>query len=186
MYFRAKTMLLIIPLCLMSTGLVLMFNPRVAGAWGGQEQVPLDFLTGGGWILRDSGAKANFGVGGGVKNGNWWGHLNYIDHGTGLHVRSVSVTAYEYIDDKTRDICGLADTDQYGEVAYHVRATDNGEPGRDDIFIVRLGRDGTVVYTTEGDSDHTLGGSGQGGGNIQLHAGNKSSTAPATPPDCAI
>jgi hypothetical protein len=152
-------------------------------AW---EVPPDDFLTGGGWIQRITGAKANFGVGGGVKNGAWWGHLNYIDHGDGLHVHATSVTAYYYIDERTRDICGRADTDRYGPVDYHVRATDNGEPGRDDIFILRLGQSGTVVYTTEFDPDHTLSGAEPGGGNIQLHKGNRSNVGPGTPPECNI
>jgi len=185
MYFRAKKMLPRLTLALILVSTLMMINPRPAGAWW-QDHVPLDFLTGGGWILRSSGAKANFGVEGGVKNGAWWGGLNYLDHGTGLHVQGRTVTAYLFVDDKTRDICGHADSDQFGDVAFHVRATDNGEPGRDDVFIIRLGRNGTIVYTTEGDSDHTLGAAGSGGGNIQLHKGNKSNTIPSTPPVCDI
>src|SRR5262249_28679306 len=42
-----------------------------------------DFVTGGGWITLPSGAKGTFGVAGGIKNGSFWGHLTYIDHGTG-------------------------------------------------------------------------------------------------------
>ena len=34
------------------------------------NEQPCDFLTGGGFIIRDSGAKANFGVGGGCKHGS--------------------------------------------------------------------------------------------------------------------
>src|SRR5882762_8619254 len=55
---------------------------------------PCDFLTGGGWIVHD-GAHANFGVGGGCKDGSpTWGHLEYIDHGTGLKVHWTSITGY--------------------------------------------------------------------------------------------
>jgi hypothetical protein len=187
MYSRTK-ILLGLPLALILAGMVLTLNPRPANAHPNEHPpgIPLDFLTGGGWIERITGVKANFGVGGGVKNGAYWGHLNYIDHGTGLHVKGVSVTAYLFIDERTRDICGRAETNLFGEVAYHVRATDNGEPGRDDIFIIRLGQGGAIVYTTEGDPDRTLGGPGPGGGNIQLHKGNRSNTAPATPPVCEI
>ena len=185
MRWQVKT-LLVISIATMLVAMVMVINPRPAHAWGGQEQVPLDFLTGGGWIVRDSGAKANFGVEGGVKNGAWWGGVNYIDHGTGLHVQGRDVTAYIFIDDRTRDICGHAGSDQFGDVAFHVRATDNGEPGRDDLFIIRIGKGGAVVYTTEGDRDHSLGGAGSGGGNIQLHKGNNSNTAPSTPPVCEI
>src|SRR5260370_10464485 len=54
-----------------------------------------DFITGGGWITgTPSGAKANFGVAGGIKQGSLWGHLTYMDHGNGMHVMATSVTAY--------------------------------------------------------------------------------------------
>ncbi len=61
-------------------------------AWG--TLPPCDFLTGGGWIVHN-GAKANFGVAGGCKHGSpTWGHLEYIDHGTGLNVHWTSITGY--------------------------------------------------------------------------------------------
>lgn len=172
-------------------GAVLTLVCTSAFAWG-VPQTPNDFITGGGWILRASGAKANFGVGGGVKNGAWWGHLEYIDHGTGLNVHGTQVTGYLYVDTHTRDICGFADTNLYGPVAYHVRVADNdnGGEGRPtstkDTFIIRLGQNGVVVYTTEGDASHELGGGGPGGGDIQLHKGNASNTAPSTLPVCNI
>ena len=54
-----------------------------------------DFLTGGGYIIRPSGAKANFGVAGGCKGGSpTWGHLEYTDRGEGLQVKWASITAY--------------------------------------------------------------------------------------------
>jgi len=109
-----------------------------------------------------------------------------LDHGTGLNVHATSITGYTYFDTNTRDICGTADTNQFGPVDFHLRATDNGEPGDNDVFIIRLGVHGTIVYTTEGDPDHTLGGPEQGGGNIQLHKGNASNTTPTTPPECDI
>jgi hypothetical protein len=143
------------------------------------QQPPLDFVTGGGWIVgTPSGAKGNFGVAGGVKNGAFWGHLNYIDHGSGLHVRGTSVTGYVFVDDRTRDICGTAVTNRGESVAYRVRVTDNGEPGRDDFFGILL----SSGYLATGD----LGGPGPGGGNIQLHKGNKSNTAPATGSVCPV
>lgn len=170
-------------------GTALTLVATAALAW--PVPTPDDFLTGGGWILRDSGAKANFGVGGGVKNGDWWGHLEYIDHGTGLNVHGTSVTGYYLVDTDVRDICGFADTNQFGQVAYHIRAADydkasNESESSEDTFIIRLGQSGTVVYTTEFDAYHTLGGPGPGGGDIQLHDGNPSNTAPSTPPVCNI
>jgi len=146
-----------------------------------------DFLTGGGFIVRDSGAQANFGVGGGCKHGSpTWGHLNYIDHGNGLKVHWTSITAYRFVDQGeptpgkqptgSRLICGTARTNQFGDVDWAVLARDRGEPGRDDEFTIRVTQGGVCLYTTEFDSDHTLGGSGPGGGNIQLHKPNPSTT----------
>src|SRR5437870_12813780 len=45
-----------------------------------QAQPPGDFGTGGGFIVLDSGDKANFGVAGSSKNNFSWGHLEYVDH----------------------------------------------------------------------------------------------------------
>ena len=153
----------------------------------GSASADCDFLTGGGFIIRDSGAKANFGVGGGCKDGSpTFGHLEYIDHGTGLNVHATSITGYSEVDSGTdprgkpigaRRICGTARTNQFaGDVDWFVIARDTGEPGVDDEFTIRLTPlgGGIPLYTTEGDSNHTLGGSGPGGGNIQLHNPNRS------------
>jgi hypothetical protein len=143
-----------------------------------------DFLTGGGFIVRDTGAKGTFGVGGGCKHGQPWGHLEYHDHGTGLNVHWLTITGYLIVstsggenDPKRtggRYICGTARTNQFGDVDFVVGAEDNGEPGVDDRFIIRLRQGAVTVYTTEGDSNKTLGGDGPGGGNIQLHKPNRS------------
>src|SRR5690349_13641763 len=99
---------------------------------------PCDFLTGGGWIVYN-GNKANFGVGGGCKHGSpTWGHLEYIDHGTGLNAHWTAITAYEFVDEGTgtasnhqptgtRLICGNARTNQFGDVYFAIRAEDLGE-----------------------------------------------------------
>jgi hypothetical protein len=153
-----------------------------------EENHACDFLTGGGFIIRNSGAKANFGVAGGCKHGSpTWGHLNYIDHGTGLHVHWTSITAYLFVSQGAPDpqtgqphgarlICGTARTNQFGDVDWVVNAEDNSEPGVNDVFVIRLSQGGMIVYTTEVDSDHTLGGPGPGGGNIQLHKPNPSTS----------
>jgi len=127
---------------------------------------PCGFLTGGGWITgTPSGAKANFGVAGGIKNGALWGHLNYIDHGSGMHVKQTAVTGYA-VDPSDSD-CRIIDYNvtidgQPGTA--RVRACDKGEPGRNDIFQIQLSNG----YFAGGD----LGGSHPGGGNIQLHKCN--------------
>ena len=116
-----------------------------------------------------------------------WGHLQYIDHGNGLNVHWTAITAYLFEHQHDPDpqtgqprgarlICGTARTNLFGDVDFFVIADDNGEPGGDDLFVIRLGKDGVCQYTTEGDLDHTLGGSDPGGGNIQLHKPNASTT----------
>jgi len=161
-----------------------------------------DFLTGGGWIVYH-GDKGTFGVGGGCKHGSgingvdYWGHLEYIDHGTGLNVHATEITAYIFedtgqdFDPKTgqpvgrRIICGTARTNMFGDAAFAVRAQDNGEPGVNDMFDIKVtSPDGaTVFYDTSSECKwHFLGsyapctaGTG-GGGNIQLHKPNPSTT----------
>ena len=124
---------------------------------------PCDFVTGGGWITgTPSGAKANFGVAGGFKDGALWGHLNYIDHGNGMHVKHTAVTGYAA--DPSDPDCRIIDysvtIDGQAGTA-RVRVCDKGEPGRNDIFQIQLSNG----YFAGGD----LGGSHPGGGNIQLH-----------------
>src|SRR2546422_579437 len=150
-----------------NTGLNLVFGSSSAGITCGSppHQPPpcSDFVTGGGWITgTPSGAKANFGVAGGFKNGALWGHLNYIDHGNGMHVKQTAVTGYA-VDPNDSD-CRIIDYDvtidgQPGTA--RVRVCDKGEPGRNDIFQIQLSNG----YFAGGD----LGGSHPGGGHIQLH-----------------
>jgi len=117
-----------------------------------------DFATGGGWITgTPSGAKGNFGVGGGIKNGALWGHLTYFDHGpNGPKVKGTSVTGYAIVDSVTRHIEGTAEVNGQGGFTYQVDVSDNGEPGRNDTFSIVLSNG----YHASGRLD---------GGNIQLH-----------------
>jgi hypothetical protein len=114
-----------------------------------------DFVTGGGWILV-KGSKANFGVAGGIKQQGLWGHLTYHDKGANLKVKGTGVTDYQVLGPTTRKISGTAEINGVAG-SYEVWVTDNGEPGRDDVFQIKL----STGYTAGG----TL-----GGGNIQLHA----------------
>jgi len=117
-----------------------------------------DFVTGGGWITGPSGARANFGVAGGMKNGGLWGHLTYVDHGpSGFKVKGTSVTSYEVMGPTWRRIKGIAEVDGVSGIGYTVDVTDAGEPGRDDTFSITL----STGYSASGKL---------AGGNIQLHA----------------
>jgi hypothetical protein len=143
---------------------------------------PCDFITGGGFIFRDDGARANFGSHGGCKNGGFWGHVNYVDHGGFMgqapyHVSSVEITGYLIDPDlpNARDICGFARTNAGEHLRFRVRMEDNGEPGRNDRFGIRL-ENGYHLST------RLLADGGPGGGNIQLHKGNPSNTGPNPAP----
>jgi len=175
-----KVILIYRAVCILGAALTLALASGSAFAW------PCDFLTGGGFIFPDGGAKANFGVGGGCKDGSpTWGHLKYIDHNNGLNVHWLTITAYLEESSSTdsdgrligsRFICGTARTNQFGDVDFVVRANDQGEPGVNDEFDIRLRRNGVIVYTTEFGGPHKLGGGTGGGGNIQLHKPNPSTT----------
>ena len=104
------------------------------GTTGGNPPPPTvecdDFVTGGGWILgTPSGVKANFGVHGGIKNGQLWGGLNYLDHKTRMHVKSQAVTGYTHLDAVGRQINFNVTIDGQPGTAV-VKVWDNGEPGR--------------------------------------------------------
>jgi hypothetical protein len=150
------------------------------GAVGPTVPTPCDFITSGGFVNTDGGRDANFGVHGGCKHDGFWGHLNYVDHTTGLHVDSVEITGYLTTDppSNVRDICGIATTNQGSspQVRFRVRLIDNGEPGNSDMFGIRLDN-GYLVRT------RFLNSGLSGGGNIQLHEANPSTTGPASSPD---
>ena len=160
-------------------GLLLVPSSPVSA---GCSIAPCDFITGGGFIFRDDGERANFGSHGGCKNGGFWGHVNYVDHGgfngaTPYHVDSTEITGYltDPAFPNARDICGFARTNAGETVRFRVRMEDNGEPGRDDRFGIRL--DNGYLVTAR-----SLGGNGPGGGNIQLHKPNPSTTGPDPAP----
>src|SRR2546422_6016635 len=71
--------------------------PSSVGGGGGCPPAPEchDFVTGGGFIAVPNG-RANFGFNAGIKPNATEpdGHLNYVDHATGMHVKSTSVTRY--------------------------------------------------------------------------------------------
>ncbi|HYS78012.1 MAG TPA: post-COAP-1 domain-containing protein [Candidatus Dormibacteraeota bacterium] len=150
--------------------LLLITAPVVAWV---TNTVPCDFITGGGYIIHN-GAHANFGVAGGVKNGSFWGHLEYNDHGSSppMKVHGTGVTGYFYIDANTRYIQGTCTINGVSGYTYEVKVTDNGEPGRgSDLFSIGLST-GYQAGAWSGDGPIQ-------GGNIQLHKGNASNTPPS-------
>lgn len=120
-------------------------------------------VTGGGWIIdTPSHEKGTFGMSGGIRRGEFWGHLTYNDHGASLKVQSTAVTNFQ-IDptDPNGRIITYAVTINGVAGTATLRVVDRGEPGRNDIFDLRL----STGYRAAGD----LGGGRPGGGNIQLH-----------------
>lgn len=137
---------------------------------------PCDFVTSGGFVLTDSGRKANFGAHGGCKNGGFWGHVNYVDRDTGYQVDSIEITGYltPSPDSTIRDICGMATTNAAADpqpVYFRIRLIDNGEPGVADQFGIWLSN--KYFVTTR-----LLNAGMRGGGNVQLHEPNPSTTGP--------
>src|SRR5713226_9018949 len=211
-------------LALVSGGfLVGMLTLRSTPVYAHIVPSPCDFTTGGGWILipsgtasgsaalPESGAKANFGIVGGCKNGGFFGHVNYVDHNNGLHVSSTQITGYfdagnadGTLPSKHRDICGTATTNNLGNVWFRVRTIDaeqqNPPPPKDKFGIKLIGQNsdgsssGQVVYLVatrclaSGGATFDTVGTGTcsavnpGGGDIELHKPNPSTTGPNIPP----
>lgn len=162
----------------------------LAGQSAAAQDLPCDFLTGGGFIITTEDAKANFGVGGSCKRGGnghgLWGHLQYIDHGTGLNVHWLTITGYFFCTDPactspvpetefavpgTRMICGTARTNQPSPndtVNWVVTATDNGKGQNTDIFSIQVP---ALGYSQAGPL---------AGGNIMLHKPNPSTKGPVS------
>src|SRR5712692_6187894 len=113
-----------------------------------------DFVTGGGFITgTPSGAKGNFGVGGGTKDaGSLWGHLEYIDHGSnGPKVHGTGVTNYSILSANTRQIDGTAEVNGQSGFTYHVVVADNDQPGVNDFFSIKLvDSNGNLRYSAGG------------------------------------
>ena len=124
-----------------------------------------DFVTGGGWIdgsgSKGAAAKDTFDVAGGIKHGKFWGHLTYEDHArNGTKVKGTHVTGYVVLGENTRRIEGTAKVNGRPGFTYRVDVSDNGEPGRDDTFALRLSNGYSVSGSLKG-------------GNIQLHKARK-------------
>ena len=171
---------------LLSSGLALV----LAGAFLGEDTsahwvpAPCDFITGGGWVWSDTGAKVNFGAHGGCKHGAFWGHVNVVDHSYNppAHLKSTVITGYLFDPafPNARDICGEAEVSVNGgrfTTRFRVRMEDNGEPGGADRFGLRLSNGYWLTARELGPPGPT-----GGGGNIQLHKPNPSTTGPSPAP----
>jgi hypothetical protein len=142
-------------------------------------QQPCDFVTSGGFVLKDDGAMDNFGIHGGCKHNGFWGHVNIVDHDNDYHIDSTQITGYfaPSPGSTIRDICGFARTNaaEAQPVRFRIRLIDNGEPGVADQFgiVMSNGYHVTMRLLNNGNG---------GGGNVQLHNDNPSTTAPSLYP----
>lgn len=134
---------------------IVLFS-ATAGVDCGTGKLGDDFVTGGGFFDGSNGHDY-FAVAGGTIAGAFHGHLAFKDTGSGMRVIGTGITGYTFIDTATRRIDGNCEVDGVGGFTYSVEATDNGEPGSADKFILRLSNG----YEAAG---QLL------GGNIQLHA----------------
>ncbi|MGI0088634.1 MAG: choice-of-anchor P family protein [Nitrosotalea sp.] len=122
---------------------------------GTSQTVTKDFVTGGGYIIVNN-AHANFGFVAGFKpsQSTVSGQLNYIDHGTGMHVKSVDITSYSG-SENSRTFSGDAQINGVSGYTFTVTVTDD-DSGGNDMFSIQLSNG----YTASGQL---------AGGNIELH-----------------
>jgi hypothetical protein len=114
-------------------------------------------VTYGGWITTAAGDQATFG--GNVNEVK--GSLEYQDHGpsTDVNVHSKTVTSGFCVSDAfaAATITGIATVDGEGSYEYTLDLVDSGEPGRADLFRLRLS------------NGYDSGEQPLLGGNIQIH-----------------
>ncbi|WP_304515757.1 choice-of-anchor P family protein, partial [Candidatus Nitrosotalea sp. FS] len=122
---------------------------------GSSQTVTKDFMTGGGYIIVNN-DHANFGFVSGFKPGQSTpsGQLNYIDHSTGMHVKSIDITSYSG-SGNTRTFSGNAQINGVSGYTFTVTAADDDSGGKD-RFSIQLSNG----YNASGDLK---------GGNIELH-----------------
>lgn len=144
-------------------------------------QAPCDSVTAGGWVFDANFASwSSFGAHGGCKNGEFWGHVNFVDHLNGFHFDSTRITGYLFDPQfpNARDICGRGRVNDQGqEVMFRMRLVDNGEPGGADMVGIVIDnwyapQRFYVVPTRDIGNPPPA----RGGGNVQLHKSNPSNT----------
>ena len=158
-------------------------RPRALYVWSQPEC--RDFVTGGGWFEpRFEGGppeRVNFGFNAGFRtvDGALLGHVNFVDHNDGTHIKGVNVDTYFRLGDP-QSLCRMfeGDAEMNGTPGfrYHVEVCDYGEPGRDDRFrIMVFAADGSEAYFADDSSSAKTCDPNEprcgdlDGGNIQLH-----------------
>jgi hypothetical protein len=117
-------------------------------------------VTNGGQITTNHGDVANFGGNAtGYTNGTAKGQEQYTDKGPNdpMNVHSTTVQAVNCSSTTQASIFGQATIDGSGSFSYHIDVVDNGEPGSNDHYRIRLSNG----YDS---GDHKL-----DAGNVQIH-----------------
>jgi hypothetical protein len=86
-----------------------------------------DFVTGSGQL--NAPGKPDFGVSGGLKNGNLYGHLNFNDH-NGTRLTNTTITDYDVTGTNSRQLKGTGKVNGQN-VTFTLDVTDNGAGHRD-------------------------------------------------------
>ncbi len=116
----------------------------------------LGFVTGGGSIPVGS-SVGSFFFHGGIKDGFLFMGFQYIDEGTGLLVKGLSISAFVAgASEDCRHFEGEAALDGVGGFTYAADVCDNGEPGVADTFAITLSNGYSAAAVL-------------GSGNIQVH-----------------
>jgi len=105
--------------------------------------------------------------------------VNFVDHEHNFHLKSTRITGYLYdpANANARDICGKARVnDSAFEVSFRIHLEDNGEPGANDKFGIVIDNWHAPERFYVVTSRKLANGQG-GGGNVQLHKSNNSTTA---------
>ena len=117
-------------------------NVIVDGGGGGSTPSCEVKVTQGGWIVAANGDRSTFG--GNARSdalGNASGQQQYQDHGPAqpMNVHSINVLLITCSQDrKTAHITGTATIDGQGVHQFQIDVTDNGEPGTNDVYHIRL------------------------------------------------
>jgi len=149
---------------IVSKAIIVIYNPE-----GG-------FATGGGWIVPETdglntypNVRANFGFNAKYKQDDPTGHIEFRYTDGYIDLKSTSIEQLVITGGKIAQFKGWASVNGEAGHWFFVKAIDNGEPGTNDTFEIKIWNPGSNI---DGDYDELAGGVLQGG-NILVHAKNK-------------
>jgi hypothetical protein len=130
------------------------------------------FATGGGWIMPEDdllnthpNVRANFGFNAKYKQDSPTGHIEFRYSDGYIDLKSSSIEQLVITGGKIVQFKGWASVNKEEGYWFFVKGIDNGEPGANDIFDIKIWSPGA---STDGDPTERAGGMLQGG-NIVVH-----------------